>query len=38
MDFTVTEFEQLKLLTGIELATFSPKEEIVIVASNIRQD
>ena len=38
MDFTVTEFEQLKLLTGIELAAFSQDEEIVIVAGNIRQD
>lgn len=38
MDFTVTEFEQLELLTGIELAAFSPEEEIVIVAANMQQN
>ena len=37
MDFSSTEFDQLKLLMGIELNTLEPDAEVLIVAANMRQ-
>jgi N-methylhydantoinase A/oxoprolinase/acetone carboxylase beta subunit len=37
MDFSSSEYEQLKLLIDIELSTIDPDEEILVVAANNRQ-
>ncbi|OMF94908.1 hydantoinase/oxoprolinase family protein [Paenibacillus sp. FSL R7-0337] len=37
MDFTASDFEQLELLMDIEVSTFEPDTEIVVVAANIKQ-
>ena len=37
MDFTASDFGQLKLLMDIEIADFDPDTEVIIVAANIRQ-
>jgi hypothetical protein len=37
MDFTVSDYEQLKLLIEIELSSVDPKEEVLVVAANNRQ-
>ncbi|WP_405110824.1 hydantoinase/oxoprolinase family protein [Paenibacillus sp. FSL K6-1217] len=37
MDFTASDFEQLELLMDIEISTFEPDTEVVVVAANIKQ-
>lgn len=37
MDFTASDFEQLELLMDIEVSTFEPDTEVVVVAANIKQ-
>ena len=37
MDFTCSDYEQLKLLIDIELSALDPEEEVLIVAANNRQ-
>ncbi|WP_246553470.1 hydantoinase/oxoprolinase family protein [Paenibacillus tritici] len=37
MDFTASDFEQLELLMDIEVSTFEPDTEIIVVAANIKQ-
>lgn len=37
MDFTASEFEQLELLMDIEVSTFEPDTEIIVVAANMKQ-
>ena len=37
MDFTSSDYEQLKLLIDIELSAIDPDEEVLIVAANSRQ-
>lgn len=37
MDFTVSDYAQLELLTGIEIGSLEPDEELVIVAANMKQ-
>lgn len=37
MDFTAQDFEQLELLTDLEVSSLEPNEEILIVAANIKQ-
>ncbi|SEO74656.1 N-methylhydantoinase A/oxoprolinase/acetone carboxylase, beta subunit [Amphibacillus marinus] len=36
-DFTATEFDQLKLLTELEVSTLEPSQEVMIIAANIKQ-
>ena len=38
MDFTAQDFEQLELLTDLEVSSLEPDEEILVVAANIRQN
>lgn len=37
MDFTASDFEQLELLMDIEVSTFEPDTEVIVVAANIKQ-
>ena len=37
MDFSAQDFEQLELLTDLEVSSMEPDEEILIVAANIKQ-
>lgn len=37
MDFTAQDFEQLELLTDLEVSALEPDEEILVVAANIKQ-
>lgn len=37
MDFTAQDFEQLELLTDLEVSSLEPEEEILVVAANIKQ-
>lgn len=37
MDFSASDFEQLELLMDIEVSTFEPETEIIVVAANIKQ-
>lgn len=37
MDFSATDFEQLQLLTDLEVGTLDPDDEVIIVAANIKQ-
>lgn len=37
MDFSAIEFEQLQLLTDLEVGTLNPDEEVIVVAANIKQ-
>ena len=37
MDFTAQDFEQLELLTDLEVSSLEPDEEILVVAANIKQ-
>ncbi|MGG1931769.1 hypothetical protein [Paenibacillus macerans] len=37
MDFTASDFAQLELLMDIEVSTFEPETEIIVVAANIKQ-
>lgn len=37
MDFSATDFEQLELLTDLEVSSMEPDDELVIVAANVRQ-
>lgn len=37
MDYTATDYEQLELLMDIEVSTFEPDTEIIVVAANIKQ-
>lgn len=37
MDFSATDFEQLELLTDLEVSSMEPEDELVIVAANVRQ-
>ncbi|MHC5248761.1 hydantoinase/oxoprolinase family protein [Enterococcus sp. LJL90] len=36
-DFSATEFDQLQLLTDLEVSTLEPEEEVIVVAANIKQ-
>ena len=38
MDFTAQDFEQLELLTDLEVSSLEPDEEILVVAANIKQN
>lgn len=38
MDFSASEYEQLRLLVSIEVGSLDPEEDILIVAANIRQN
>ena len=38
MDFTAQDFEQLELLTDLEVSSLEPEEEILVVAANIKQN
>ena len=38
MDFTAQDFEQLELLTDLEISSLEPDEEILVVAANIKQN
>lgn len=37
MDFTASDFEQLELLMDIEISTFEPDTEVIVVAANVKQ-
>ncbi|MCI1890560.1 MAG: hydantoinase/oxoprolinase family protein [Schleiferilactobacillus perolens] len=37
MDFSATDFEQLQLLTDLEVASLEPTDEVIVVAANIDQ-
>lgn len=37
MDFSATDFEQLELLTDLEVSAMEPDDEVLIVAANIKQ-
>lgn len=37
MDFTASDFEQPSLLMDIEISTFEPDTEVIVVAANIKQ-
>ena len=37
MDFSATDFEQLELLTDLEVSSMEPDQEVLIVAANIKQ-
>lgn len=37
IDFSATEFDQLQLLTDLEVGTLDPDEEVIVVAANIKQ-
>lgn len=37
MDFSASDFDQLELLMDIEVSTFEPDTEIIVVAANIKQ-
>ena len=37
LDFTVSDFEKLKLLMDIEVTELEPDTEIIVVAANIKQ-
>lgn len=38
VDFTATDFDQLQLLTDLEISSLDPDEEVIIVAANIKQN
>jgi len=38
MDYTCSDFEQLKLLVGLETADLNPDDELLVAAANTRQD
>ena len=38
IDFSSLEFEQLKLLIGLEVSTLNPEDEVLVAAANIRQN
>ena len=37
MDFSAQDFDQLELLTDLEVSSMEPDEDILIVAANIKQ-
>jgi hypothetical protein len=37
MDFTASDFDQIKLLMDIEIMAFEPDTEVIVVAANIKQ-
>lgn len=37
MDFSSTDFDQLELLTDLEVSALEPEDEVIIVAANIDQ-
>lgn len=37
MDFTTSEFDQLTLLTDLEVSSLEPDQEVIVVAANIKQ-
>lgn len=37
IDFSATDFDQLQLLTDLEVGTLDPDEEVIVVAANIKQ-
>lgn len=38
MDFSVTDYDQLKLLTDLEVSSLEPEDEVIVVAANIDQN
>lgn len=38
MDFSSTEFDQLTLLTDLEVSSLEPEDEVIVVAANIKQN
>ncbi|WP_261805854.1 hydantoinase/oxoprolinase family protein [Lapidilactobacillus luobeiensis] len=38
MDFSATDYEQLKLLTDLEVSSLEPDDEVIVVGANINQN
>lgn len=37
MDFSSTDFEQLQMLTDLEVQSLEPDDDVIIVAANVEQ-